>query len=187
LALGVDPPESGVMDRPPRKPGAKMMDRGMISFILIAGAAAFLASLIMWFWSLWAYGGWIPGITGPDVLWNTDVSPITGLSWAYVRTHGRTAVFASVVCFELLFVWNCRNEYHPVWRTNVRKSKVLAAAVILSLVLTLVTIYFPPVAVLFQTVPLNPEDWFIVILSCMPALLVPPHLIFGYFRKSKTA
>jgi Ca2+-transporting ATPase len=186
LALGLDPPESGVMDRPPRKPGAKMMDRGMISFIFIAGAAAFFASLIMWFWSLWAYGGWIPGITGPDVIWNTDISPITGLSWAYVRTHGRTAVFASVVFFELLFVWNCRNEYHPVWRTDVRKSKVLAAAVILSLVLTLVTIYFPPVAVLFETVPLNPEDWVIVILSCVPALLVPPHLIFGYFRKSKT-
>ena len=185
LALGVDPPESGVMDRPPRKPGAKMMDRGMISFILVAGAAAFLASLIMWFWSLWAYGGWIPGITGPDVIWNTDISPVTGLSWAYVLTHGRTAVFASVVCFELLFVWNCRNEYHPVWRTNVRKSIILIGAVTLSLVLTLVTIYFPPVAVLFETVPLNPEDWVVVILSCLPALLVPPHLIFGYFRKSK--
>ncbi|MFX1560563.1 MAG: cation-translocating P-type ATPase, partial [Promethearchaeota archaeon] len=184
LALGVDPPETGVMDRPPRKPGAKMMDRGMVSFIFIAGLTAFLASVAVFMWSLWAYGGWIPGLTGPIVDWHLDVSPITGLSWEYVLTHGRTAVFASVVCFELLFVWNCRDEYHPVWRTEVRKSTTLMGAVVLSTLLTLATIYFPPLAVLFQTVPINPLDWAIIILTCLPALLIPPHLIFGYFRRS---
>ena len=182
LALGVDPPETGVMDRPPRKPGAKMMDRGMITFIITAGFVAFLASITMFFWSLWAYGGWIPGLTGPMVDWNVDVSPITGLSWEYVLSHGRTAVFASVVSFELLFVWNCRDEYHPVWKTEVRESKVLMGAVLLSLVLTLLTIYFPPMAVLFQTAPLNLIDWVVIVLVCLPALLIPPHIIFGHFR-----
>jgi len=187
LALGVDPPESGVMNRPPRKPGAKMMDRGMITFIVTAGFVAFLASITMFFWSLWAYGGWIPGITGPALTpleWETAVSPITGLSWEYVLSHGRTAVFASVVCFELLFVWNCRDEYHPVWRTEVRGSKVLMAAVGLSLVLTILTIYFPPMATIFETKPLNPIDWGVIFLTCSPALLIPPHIIFGHFRKN---
>ena len=136
-------------------------------------------------WSLWAYGGWIPGLTGPVVDWSVDVSPITGFSWAYVLTHGRTAVFASVVCFELLFVWNCRDEYHPVWRTEMRKSKILMGAVALSAVLTLVTIYFPPVATLFQTVPINAVDWGVILLTCLPALIIPPQIIFGHHRKSK--
>jgi Ca2+-transporting ATPase len=184
LALGVDPPETGVMDRPPRKPGAKMMDRGMISFIIIAGFTAFLASVTMFMWSLWAYGGWIPGLTGPVVDWQMDISPITGMSWEYVLTHGRTAVFASVVGFELLFVWNCRDEYHPVWRTEVRGSKVLMGAVAFSLILTLLTIYFPPLAALFETVPLNPLDWVVIVVTCLPALLIPSHIIFGHFRKS---
>jgi Ca2+-transporting ATPase len=183
LALGVDPPESGVMDRPPRKPGSKMMDRGMITFIVTAGFIAFLASISMFFWSLLAYGGWIPGLTGPTVNWATDISPITGLSWDYVLSHGRTAVFASVVCFELLFVWNCRDEYHPVWRTEIRGSKVLMGAVTLSAVLTLLTIYFPPIAAVFQTKPLNPLDWAAIIAVCLPALLIPPHIIFGRFRE----
>ncbi|MFW9834541.1 MAG: cation-translocating P-type ATPase [Candidatus Thorarchaeota archaeon] len=180
LALGVDPPESGVMDRPPREPGAKMMNRGMIMFIITAGFVAFLASLTMFFWSLWAYGGWIPGVTGDMINWQVDVSPITGLDWNYVLSHGRTAVFASVVCFELLFVWNCRSEYHPVWRTEIRGSKFLMGAVLLSLVLTLFTIYFPPLAAIFQTKPLNPIDWVVVLLTCLPALLIPPHLIFRH-------
>jgi Ca2+-transporting ATPase len=185
LALGVDPPETGVMDRPPRKPGAKMMDRGMISFIIIAGFTAFLASVTMFMWSLWAYGGWIPGLTGPVVDWQMDISPITGMSWEYVLTHGRTTVFASVVCFELLFVWNCRDEYHPVWRTEVRGSKVLMGAVALSAILTLVTIYFPPLAALFQTVPINAIDWGVILLTCLPALIIPPHIIFGHNRRSQ--
>jgi Ca2+-transporting ATPase len=185
LALGVDPPETGVMDRSPRKPGAKMMDRGMISFIIIAGFVAFMASVTIFMWSLWAYGGWIPGLTGPIVDWNLDVSPVTGLSWEYVLTHGRTTVFASVVGFELLFVWNCRDEYHPVWRTEVRESKVLMGAVVLSAILTLTTIYFPPMAALFETVPINAIDWVIIILTCVPALLIPPHIIFGHNHESK--
>ena len=107
------------------------------------------------------------------------------MSWEYVLDHGRTTVFASVVCFELLFVWNCRDEYHPVWRTEMRGSKVLMGAVALSAVLTLMTIYFPPMAVLFQTVPINAIDWVVILLTCLPALIIPPHIIFGHNRKRK--
>jgi Ca2+-transporting ATPase len=187
LALGVDPPEKGVMNRPPRKPGKKMMDRGMMSFILVAGFVAFLASATAFFWSLTVYGGWIPGLTGPLVNWTTDVSSVTGLTWDYVLTHARTTVFASVVFFELLFVWNCRDEYHPVWKTDITGSKALMIAVLFSFVLTLVTIYVPFVAVLFQCVPLNPLDWAVIALTCIPALLVPPHILFGHHKEEKLA
>jgi Ca2+-transporting ATPase len=184
LALGVDPPESGVMDRPPRKPGAKMMDRGMGSFIVIAGLVAFVASVTVFFSTLTIYGGWIPGINGPIVDWTTDVSSVTGTSWAYILTHARSAVFVSVVTFELLFVWNCRDEYHPVWKTEVRGSKVLMGAVALSVILTLATVYFYPLAVLFGTVPLNVIDWAIIVLTSVFALLIPPHRIFGHHKEN---
>jgi len=173
------------MNRPPRKPGAKMMDRGMGSFIVVAGFVAFLASVTVFMSTLTIYGGWIPGITGPVVDWHTDISSVTGVSWAYILTHARSAVFVSVVTFELLFVWNCRDEYHPVWKTEIRGSKVLMGAVALSVILTLLTIYFPPLAVLFETVPLNSIDWVIVILTSIPALLIPPHIIFGHHKEKQ--
>ncbi|TFG94375.1 cation-translocating P-type ATPase [Candidatus Thorarchaeota archaeon] len=185
LALGVDPPETGVMERPPRKPGTKMMDRGMVTFIISAGFVAFLASTTVFLAMLTIYGGFIPGVTGPMVDWHNDISSVTGQSWEYILAHARTAVFASVVSFELLFVWNCRDEYHPVWRTRIRDSKVLMGAVMLSAILTLLTIYLAPLAALFQTMPLNLTDWGFIIVTCIPALLIPPHYIFGHRREKK--
>ncbi|MFW9909509.1 MAG: cation-translocating P-type ATPase [Candidatus Thorarchaeota archaeon] len=185
LALGVDPPEKNVMNRAPRKPGSKMMDGGMVSFIVIAGFLAFLASTFVFMLNLWELsGGVIPGITGPlltEMEWNTGVAP-SGLLWSNILTHARTTVFTSVVVFELLFVWNCRDEYNPVWKTSIRESKYLIVAVILSVVLTLATIYLPFMQPLFETVPLDLIDWGIIFVACIPALLIPPHRIFGYFR-----
>ncbi|MHA1930498.1 MAG: HAD-IC family P-type ATPase, partial [Candidatus Thorarchaeota archaeon] len=183
LALGVDPPEKGVMDRPPRKPGDKMMDKGMVSFILVAGFVAFLASTTVFLEALYAYGGVIP--IGPDwvnIDWVNGIAP-NGEPWAYALKHARTTAFASVVCFELLFVWNCRDEYNPIWKTSIRESKYLIGAVLLSIVLTLATIYAPFMQPLFQTVPLDLFDWSLVILLSVPALLIPSSRIFGRFRK----
>ncbi len=179
LALGVDPPEKGVMNRPPRKPGQKMMDRGMISFILVAGFMAFLSSAFIFFWALGTYGGGLPtaeNLLQPD-FWSIE-------SWENALTHARTAVFAGVVTFELLFVWNCRDEYRPIWRTEILNSRALIGAVMLSLVLTLATIYVPFLQGLFGTVPLNLIDWIVISVTCLPALLIPSYIIFGHNTKS---
>jgi Ca2+-transporting ATPase len=175
LALGVDPPERDVMDRCPRKPGAKMMDRGMVTFTVIAGFVAFLAASTVFLISLTHNGGWIPGITGPLVDWSDP-------TWSFALAHSRTTVFASVVSFELLFVWNCRSEYKPFWKTNIREARVLMGAVLLSVILTLATIYVPFMAALFQTVPLDLFDWALILGTSSAALLIPSSKIFGRYR-----
>jgi magnesium-transporting ATPase (P-type) len=156
-----------------------MMDRGMISFILVAGFLAFLSSSFVFFWALNTYGGYIPSgleLTQPE-FWSTA-------QWDGVLKHARTAVFAGVVTFELMFVWNCRDEYHPIWRTEILNSRALIGAVLLSVVLTLATIYVPFLQGLFGTVPLNPMDWVVILVTCIPALLIPPHIIFGHRKES---
>ncbi|TFF95569.1 cation-translocating P-type ATPase [Candidatus Thorarchaeota archaeon] len=178
LALGVDPPPEGSMERPPREPGKKMMDRGMATFVLVAGFIAFLSSMFIFLYTLNTYGGWIPGITGDPVDWTTA-------PWDEVLRHARTAAFAGVVTFELIFVWNCRDEWHPVWRTKARQSKALIAAVLLSAVLTIATVYVPFLQPLFETEAIPLFDWLIIIGTSLPALLIPPHIIFGHHKEAK--
>ncbi len=176
LALGVDPPEEGLMKRLPRNPGRKMMDRGMIMFVLCAGVVAFLSSSVVFLWALTEYGGSIPGVTSGSIDWSIDIAA-TGIPWAEVLTHARTMVFAAVVTFELLFVWNCRDEHHPVWRTHITNPRALVGSVLLSALLTLATVYVPFMQVLFGTVSLYPVDWAVILLTCVPGLLIPPHKI----------
>jgi Ca2+-transporting ATPase len=190
VALGVDPPEDNMMDRPPRKPGAKMMDEAMTSFILISGFISYLGSLIVFMGLLTMYGGWIPGLTGPLVNWGigslpADISTVTGIGWDQVLMHARAAVYVRVIMFELMFVWNCRDEYMPLWRTRVKRTKALFAAVVVSAIIVLATVYLPPMWILFETVPLNPIDWLIILATSATSLLIPTHLIFGYWRKKK--
>jgi magnesium-transporting ATPase (P-type) len=67
----------------------------------------------------------------------------------------------------------------------MRESKILMGAVAMSIILTIMTIYFPPMAALFQTVPINAIDWGVIVLVCIPALIIPPHIIFGHHPQSK--
>jgi Ca2+-transporting ATPase len=80
IALGADPPEPGVMRRPPRRLGAGLLDR-LYSRLVVAGialgAAAFAAFLI----------GRVEGLES-----------------------GRTAAFVTLVAGQLLFVFSARGE-----------------------------------------------------------------------------
>ncbi len=177
LALGVDPPEPDVMTRPPRQPNSRLVDRKMSMFVLITGICGFMAALIVFLWTLITYGGTLPGIISAAVDWETDIAP-TGLQWSLVLQHARTAVFAAVVTFELLLVWNCRDEHRPVWKTQIKNSKVLMLAVITSALLLLMTVYVPIMQDLFDTIPLYPVDWSVILVTSIPALLIPTHKIF---------
>ncbi len=177
LALGMDPPEPDVMTRPPRRPDSRLIDRPMAIFVVTTGLLGFVAALITFLWVLITYGGTVPGILSEAVNWGTDIAP-TGLPWSFVLDHGRTAVFASIVVFEMLLVWNCRDEHRPVWKTRIRNSKTLMLAVAASVLVILMTIYVPIFQSLFGTVPLYSMDWLVILAVAVPALLIPPHKIF---------
>ena len=68
-------------------------------------------------------------------------------------------------------------------KTNLREARVLLGAVLLSVILTLATIYVPFMAALFQTVPLGLSDWVLIIGTSSAALLIPSSKIFGRYRQ----
>ncbi len=172
LALGVDPPEKGLMDRKGREPGERMLDRGMINLIIVGGFFAFLSAGVLFLWDLWFQLDFIPGITGPTVDWSLPV-------YAAALTHARTAAYAGLICFELLFVFSCRDERRPMWKTEPHKARMLIAAVLFSFVLTLITIY-TPLNYAFGNVPLLLVEWVVVLIVCLPALFVPYYKIFKH-------
>jgi len=149
LALSFDPYDKNIMDRKPRSPKEGIF-HGMLLFILVAAVVDFLAeTILLLYWR------------------NTQ----------FVSLHRlRTMIFTSTVLFELLFVFNCRSETHSVFRSNPFTNRALVLATAFSLLLQLAVIYVPSLQSLFQTVPLNPSDWLIVLGISGLGLLVLPEV-----------
>lgn len=171
LALGFDPPPKGIMERRPREPGARMLDKGMTRIILVGGLLATLAASFVYFFVLWTNIGHVPGITGPTVDWSV-------VEYAETLRLAQTATFATMVSFQLLWVWNCRDEWNPVWRTDIRGSRGLFVAVAFSFLLTLMVLY-TPLSIAFGTVPLSLDSWVFIAIASLIGLLAPVYLLAG--------
>lgn len=149
LALGVDPPEPGVMKRPPRDPKEKVY-AGMELFFLVS----IVLALISWIVPFWY-----------------------ALEFLSRPLHeARTIAFTQAVIFELILSLNSRSEERFVFRSlrTLFANKHLILAVLVSLALQLAVLYLPPLQYIFDTVPLDIIDWiFVLAFGSLSILLYP--------------
>lgn len=155
LALGVDPIDPELMNRPPRAPGDRVIDATMWSGVLLVGLVMAAVTLATMDWYL--PGGLIEG------------------SASLIRA--RTAAFTVLVLAQLFNCFNARSDrvsgFHH-WAVN----RWLLVAVAVSLALQIMVVHIPLLNEAFGTVPLTAGDW----LRC--TLLAGVVLGAGELRKS---
>lgn len=145
MALGVDRPESGVMQRPPRLSGESIFSHGLWQKILGRGILIGVITVVVFSWSLHE-----------------------GMS----LDMARTMAFATLIITQMCYVFECRSERAAFWEVEITSNPFLAAAVISSLGLLLAVIYHPALSVVFATVPLTLYHWSVIIVfSILPDLL----------------
>jgi Ca2+-transporting ATPase len=143
LALGVDPVDGGIMERPPRKPGESVLTRDRA--FLMLGQGAFIA-----FCSLFAF-----------------------CFVLFVEKEGigraRTAAFIVLSCAQLFHSFNCRSMSRSLFKIGVFTNKKLILAVAVSFLLQMAVVYVPALQTIFKTLPLGAFDWFLVLaISSFP-------------------
>lgn len=154
MALGLDQPEENVMKRGPRSPKEGVFARGLGWKVVSRG---FLIGLMTLFAFMISYH------QHPDHL-----------------AYAQTVAFATLVMAQLIHVFDCRSE-KSVFSRNPFGNKYLVWAVLSSLVLMLVVIYYPALQPIFHTVPIDPRDWLLIVgLSSIPTFLLA-----GSFLASK--
>jgi Ca2+-transporting ATPase len=136
LALGVDPADPDVMQRPPRPPGEGVITGRMWVGILFVGI-----------------------IFAGGTLFVLDASLPGGL----VEGHGnmryaQTMAFTTMVFFSLFTVFNARSDERSAFR-GLFTNKWLWGAVLLSLLLQVAVIYIPFLQKAFSTESLSLTDW----------------------------
>ncbi len=83
--------------------------------------------------------------------------------------HVRTLVFTTTVVFEMFLVFSIRTEKF-FWQTPM--NKYLIMAVIFSIFLQFMAVYYPPFQQILETVPLSLYDWLLIITSCFACFIL---------------
>jgi Ca2+-transporting ATPase len=136
LALGVDPPDPGVMNQPPRPRGEGVITRRMWAGIFFVGAVMAAGTLLVLDASL--PGGLIEG------------SGTIG--------YAQTMAFTTLMMFQLFNVFNARSEERSAF-VGLFKNHWLWAAIGLSLLIHAAVIYLPFLQQAFSTTALSLGDW----------------------------
>ena len=139
LALSVDPPEKGLMNRKPRSTMKGFMTRGMIWRVMYQGLMI----------------GCIP-----------LVSYIMGLHDGGEEL-GRTMAFATLMFAQLVHVRNLHSNGKSSFLFNPLNNKTLIGAILVSALIGLIVLLVPPVREAFSLAVMDGEHWIIVILMAL--------------------
>ena len=149
LALGVDPPDEAVMQRPPRSREERVVTGKMWFGIFLTGIVTAVGTLLVLDASM--PGGLIEG--------HGDLR------------RGQTRAFTTLVCFSLFTVFNSRSDDRTAFR-RLFVNGWLWGAVLLSAALQVAVIYVPFLQVAFGTVALSAGDWLLCIAVASSVLWV---------------
>ena len=145
MALGMDTSEEDVMKRKPRNPMEGIFARGLGYKIVSRGIMIGVVSLIAFM---------IAFQNNPDNL-----------------IYAQTMTFSTLVMAQLIHVFDCRSE-KSIFSRNPFENKYLLFAVISSILLLLIVVYWPPLQPIFHTTALGLFDWILVLgLSLIPTVL----------------
>lgn len=143
LALGAEPPEPDVMDRPPRSPRQRLMSAPVAGRILFLGGIQALGVCTLFFWHVNAAGIPWSAFTTDEPAYRSAV----------------TAAQAAIVVSQVFVSLAVRTDRQSLFRIRVLSNPRLIAAGAVGLAFMAAVSYAPPLQAVFGTAPLHAGDW----------------------------
>jgi len=162
LALGAEPPEPGVMDRPPRKITEHVITRAMLfRAYLWLGLWQSLAVMVSFYWMFWTNGYWGQWLDLPSE--GTLYRAATGMA------------LAAVVATQIGNVFAQRSERLSAFRLPLFNNRLLWMGILSEITLILLIIYAPFMQRFIGTAAFSPRYW-LFIFAWTPVLLLMDEL-----------
>ncbi|HXG41483.1 MAG TPA: cation-transporting P-type ATPase [Dehalococcoidia bacterium] len=163
IALGVDPPAPGIMERRPRPPTERMVTPRLLWRALGAlGTSAAGLSLL---------GYWLVQADLSGNLWGPfiDSGPL--------YQQATTVTLAGIVACQVANAFACRSDRESAFRVGLLSNRALLAAIGVEVAILALVIGMPPLRGLFELQPIEPRYWPLV------AGLSPTFLVIDELRK----
>ena len=174
LALGREPAEPGLMDRPPRRQDQNVIDRSML--LRAWGLMGLLSAALTMGLFLLVLGraGWTPGApTGAG----------TPLHHAYLQAT--TASFAAIVACQIGTAFAARTTHSSLRSIGLTSNPLLLWGIAFELVFAAAVIYLPVLQAVFGTAAL--PGWALVLLVPMPVLVWGVDETYRAIRRARAA
>jgi Ca2+-transporting ATPase len=159
LALGVDPTEPGVMDRPPRDSTESILSAKRQLGVVFQGLVITAAVLTL-------YYGVAPNLPGTT------------------PAEARTMLFSALVLSQLLHAFDFRSARGTVFHPRSLANKWLVLSLLGSMALQAFIIYTPAMQQIFQTAPLDAVQWGCVLGASLAAIVVMDITKLFTFRRT---
>jgi len=157
LALGAEPPEPGVMDRPPRSPTDRLLSASRLARAYgFLGVIETALSLGAFFWT-YRVAGWRPGL------------PMAASGDLYRRAT--TMTLAGIVATQIGNVFACRTDRESVFRVGLLANRGVLGSIAAEVAILMALILVPPFPHVFGLAPLAFAEWGILLLF-PPAVLL---------------
>lgn len=157
MGLGVEKPEEGIMEVPPRSQQEPLLSRALIfkAFLWYGLLEAALGIAAYFFFN--ALNGW-------------PANPLAVSGDAYMKAT--TITFAAIVLAQVGAVFGCRTERISVFKIGLFSNKMILLGILVEFSLLALLIYLPLPFLhnLFNTAPLGWREWLFLIL--IPFIMV---------------
>lgn len=146
LGLGTEEPESDVMRHKPRSRNEPLLNKNiLIKGFLWYGMLEAAISMVAFFF-VWLNGG--------------------------LYEKATTMTLAAIVFSQIGMVHNCRTQDQSVFKVGLFKNRLVNKGILIEIVLIVLLVYVPFLQRIFQTAPLDLNDWLFLICIPLPVILI---------------
>uniref|UniRef100_A0AAR2IKC4 Calcium-transporting ATPase n=1 Tax=Pygocentrus nattereri TaxID=42514 RepID=A0AAR2IKC4_PYGNA len=162
-ALGFNPPDLDIMDKPPRNPKEPLISGWLFFRYLAIGGEQAQTSSLGWFLLVMVH-----------FMQCTDENPMfQGIDCEVFESRYPTTMALSVlVTIEMFNALNSLSENQSLLRMPPWVNIWLLGAIILSLSLHFLILYVEPLPLIFQVTPLRWSQWIVVLKISIPVILL---------------
>jgi Ca2+-transporting ATPase len=144
LGLAYEAKEPGIMTRPPRRPGAPILSRPLITRVVVMGLVLLAGAFGLFEWAQ-AQG-------------QSDAA-------------ARTVAVNTFMAVQIFYLFNCRSMRRSLFRLNPFGNRVIVGGVALMVVLQLLFTYAPFMQSAFDTASISVAEWAVIVLVGIAAML----------------
>jgi magnesium-transporting ATPase (P-type) len=171
LALGAEPPEPGVMDRPPRDLKAHVITRALLlrayPWLGLLQSMAALAAFYFMYWTHGYWGQWLD-LPSSGPLYRAATAMTLG----------------SVVATQIGNLFAQRTEQTSVFRIGLFSNRLVWVGIVTELALVMLIIYVPFLQRLFGTAAFPLQHW-LFLFAWTPSLLVTDEIRKALARRKR--